>query len=190
MRNTVTTEDLGSAFGSPGSGDSWSELCRALGVLVGRQQMRQWLERVPAEAGTDLPLADCWVLVRLRRDPQVDLPTLATADKIPVATLDGAVADLIEHGLLVAGTTSDLAFAYGAAGGEVDSDVRPAPTLSSSGTVVADQLIETVRNRLERLMEGWSPEQFPELVQHLNQFACDIVPATPTLASTGSAAVE
>ena len=40
---------------------------------------------MPAEAGTDLPLVDCWVLVRLRRDPQVDLPTLATADKIPSA---------------------------------------------------------------------------------------------------------
>ena len=190
MRTTVTTEDIGRRSEHLGPGDSCSEMCRALSVLVGRQQMRQWLEHVAAEAGTDLPLADCWVLVRLRRDPQVDLPALATADKIPVAALDGAVADLIGRGLLVAGTTSDLVVTHGAAGAEVANDARPAPTLSSSGAVVADQLIDAVRDRLERLLEGWSPEQFPELVQLLDQFACDVVPGTPTLIGTGSATVE
>ncbi len=190
MRTTVTTEDMGSAFGAPGSGDSWSEICRALSVLVGRDQMRQWLECVPAEAGTDLSLADCWVLVRLRRDPQVDLAALATADKIPVAALDGAVADLVERGLLVAGTTSDLVVPNGSAVAHVENDVRPTPVLTPSGALVADQLICTVRSQLEKLLEGWSPEQFPELVQLLDEFACDIVPGTPTLIGTGSATVE
>ena len=134
----------------------------------------------------DLPLADCWVLVRLRRDPQVDLPTLATARQDPLGRLDGAVADLMERGLLVAGTTRDLVVADGAIGAEVANDVRPAPRLSSSGAVMADQLIDSVRHELESLLEGWSPEQFPELMQLLNQFACDIVPGTPTLVSTGS----
>ena len=107
-----------------------------------------------------------------------------------MAVLDGAVADLIERGLLVAGTTSDVFVAEGAAGAEEANDLHPAPTLSSSGAVVADQLIDAVRNRLERLLEGWSPEQHPELVQLLNQFASDIVPGTPTQVGAGSATVE
>ena len=45
MRTTLTTEDSGSAFGVPRSDDSMAEILRALGVLVGRQRMRQWLER-------------------------------------------------------------------------------------------------------------------------------------------------
>ena len=190
MRTTVTTEDMGSAFGAPGSGDSWSEICRALSVLVERDQMRQWLECVPAEAGTDLSLADCRVLVRLRRDPQVDLAALATADKIPVAALDGAVADLVERRLLVADTTSVLVVPNGSAVAQVENDVRPTPVLTPSGALVADRLICTVRSQLEKLLEGWSPEQFPELVQLLDEFACDIVPGTPTLIGTGSATVE
>jgi len=32
MRNTVTTEGLGSAFGVPRTGDSLSEICRALRI--------------------------------------------------------------------------------------------------------------------------------------------------------------
>jgi hypothetical protein len=55
-----------------------------------------------------------------------------------------------------------------------------------SGTVVADELIGAVRQRLEGLLEGWSPEHYPELVQVLGQFASDIVPGTPVL--SGSAA--
>ena len=179
MRNTVTTEDLGSAFGAPRSGDSWSEICRALSVLIGRDQMPQWLECVAAEAGTDLSLADCWVLVRLRRDPQVDLAAVPTADKVPRATLESAVADLVERGLLVVPT--------GPAVTQVEGGVRPSTELTSSGAVVADQLIHTVRSKLEKQLEGWSPEQFPELVHLLDEFACDIVPATPKLVGAGSA---
>jgi hypothetical protein len=187
MRTTVTTEDIGSAFGVPRSDDSWTEMLRALSVLVDRPQMRQWLEHVAAESGADLPITDNWVLVRLRRDPLVDLPSQATAHEIPTASLEGAVADLIERGLLVVDTTRDLVVAHGAAAA---NDDLPALKLSSSGAAAADWLIDAIRSRLERLMEGWSPERFPELKESLDQFACDIVPSAPTVVSSGSVALE
>lgn len=174
MRTTTTTENIGGAFGAPGSGDSLTEILRALSVLVGRQQMRQWLQRVAIEAGSDLPLADCWVLVQLRRNPAADLPALAAAQKIPPPTLHGAVAELIDRGLL---TTPDA---------ETGSVETPLTSLSPSGEVVADQLIDAVRTRLEGLLDGWSPEHYPELVHVLGQFASDIVPGTPAMSGAGA----
>ena len=67
MRTTVTADDIGSSFAMPRGDDSRAEIIRALGVLVGRQRMRAYLERLATEAGVDLPLNECWVLVQLRR---------------------------------------------------------------------------------------------------------------------------
>ncbi len=185
MRTTLTTEDLGSAFGAPRAGDSLSEILRALNVLVGRQQMRQWLQRVAAEAGFDLPLADGWVLAQLRRDPEVDLAELAASQKIELSALSGAVDDLVERGLLIdsaAGTPTD----EGAGGTDLAAAAVPTVSLTPSGAVVADQIIETVRSRLDDLLEGWSPEQYPELARVLDRFASDIVPGTPAKALAGA----
>ena len=174
MRTTTTTENIGGAFGAPGSGDSLAEILRAFSVLVGRQQMRDWLQRVALEAGSDLPLADGWVLVQLRRNPSADLTDLAVAQKIPTHTLDGAVADLTERGLLAAPV------------GDAETMESSPPALSPSGAVVADQLIDAVRTRLEGLLDGWSPEHYPELVHVLGQFASDIVPGAPALSGSGA----
>ncbi len=193
MRETMTTEDLGGAFGAPRSGDSLSEILRALSVLVGRQQMRQWLERVASDAGMDLPIADGWVLVQLRRDPSVDLTSLASSQKIPLNALEGAVADLVERGLLArpepealaAGTDSTDPVGEGAGLTDSTEAVAALPaaySLSPSGALVADQLIDAVRTRLSGLLQGWSPEQYPELVRLLDQFASDIVPGTHAMA--------
>jgi EmrB/QacA subfamily drug resistance transporter len=174
MRETLTTEDLGSAFGAPRSGDSLSEILRALSVLVGRQQMRQWLERVASDAGLDLPIADGWVLVQLRRDPAVDLPSLAASQKISLSALESAVPDLVERGLLA--DTDHETLAVADPGHTGVAEAMPTYSLSPSGALVADQLIDAVRSRLDSLLQGWSPEQYPELVHVLDQFASDIVP--------------
>jgi EmrB/QacA subfamily drug resistance transporter len=203
MRTTLTTEDLGSAFGAPRAGDSLSEILRALSVLVGRQQMRQWLQRVATEAGFDLPLADGWVLAQLRRDPGVDLAELAASQKIELSALTGAVDDLLERGLLTdaaAGTPVDVgaggdegaASDEGAGGRALPAAAIPTVSLSPSGAVVADQIIDTVRNRLDSLLAGWSPEQYPELARVLDRFASDIVPGTPAkaLANAGTTPLD
>ena len=94
MRTTVTADGVGEAFGAPRPPDSLAEMARALSVLVGRKQMLEYLRRLTVEAGVDLPLADCWVLVQLRRHPAWDRAALmaqARDHKIPPEVAEAAV---------------------------------------------------------------------------------------------------
>ena len=155
MRTTVTTEGIGEAFGSPRSGDSLAEIGRALSVLVGRQKMVAYFARVASEAGIDLPLPSCWALVELRRNPgmsEADLRAVALQQKITAEAVDGAIQDVKQRGLCGA-------------------DMR----LTDTGVETADRLTSAVRERLETLLEGWSPEQYPDLVHLLDHFAAEIV---------------
>jgi DNA-binding MarR family transcriptional regulator len=58
-----------------------------------------------------------------------------------------------------------------------ESDGREsAVELTDSGAAIADTLLVNVRTRLENLLEGWSPEQYPELSKLLNDLAAEVVP--------------
>jgi hypothetical protein len=135
-----------------------AEIMRLLSVLVGRQQMRSFLERIAAEAGVDLPIAEGWVLVQLHRDPDVDLKARANAVKMPEDALTKALARVKDRGLAI-GEGANL-------------------TVTPAGRDIAEQLIAAVRARLTGLLDGWSPEQYPEVMRLLQRFATELVPAT------------
>jgi EmrB/QacA subfamily drug resistance transporter len=170
MRTTVTTEGIGEAFASPRTPDSLAEIGRALSVLVGRRKMAAYFARVASDAGVDLPLATCWVLVTLRRGPGLDergLRTLAEQHKLTSEATDGAIRDARDRALVDAGMQ-----------------------LTPAGADIADRLTSAVRERLEGLLQGWSPEQYPELVQLLDHFATEIVSGStvPTMGPAGEQA--
>jgi DNA-binding MarR family transcriptional regulator len=168
MRTTVTADGLGEAFGAPRPPDSLAEMARSLSVLVGRRKMIAYLGRLVAELGIDLPLPDCWVLVQLRRNPGLDRPglmALAQTQKMTSEGCEAAIEDLISKSLV----TRDL-------------------ELTPAGREIADQLTSAVRDRLEALLQGWSPEQYPDLVHLLDQFATEIL-SEPTVAQATPAGV-
>ncbi|HEY2306417.1 MAG TPA: MFS transporter [Streptosporangiaceae bacterium] len=155
MRPTVTADGIGDAFGSPRAPDSLAEIARSLSVLVGRKKMEEYLRRVVREAEIDLPLADAGLLVRIRSNPGIDahaLVHLAEAQMVPADQVEAAIADTIARKLV----TPDL-------------------KLTPAGAEIADRLTQAVRQRLEELLKGWSPEQYPDLVKLLDQFASEIV---------------
>jgi EmrB/QacA subfamily drug resistance transporter len=166
MRTTVTAEDLGGSFAMPRGDDSEAEIIRALGVLVGRQNMRAYLERVATEAGIDLPLNECWALVQIRRghkDPDVLSERSGASPEAVQATL----ATLAGKGLV----TGPPANATG------DRSLE----LTQSGAGIADTLLASIRKRLEKLLEGWSPEKYSDLSKLLNDFAAEVVPTREAL---------
>jgi EmrB/QacA subfamily drug resistance transporter len=166
MRTTVTAEGIGSSFAVPRGDDSLAEIVRALGVLVGRQRMRSYFERIAIEADVDLPINECWVLVQLRRgyrDPLVLSERSGASPEVIHSTLDA----LTQNGLIARPTAGDAQ----------DGSLQ----LTERGTAIADTLLSTVRDRLEQLLEGWSPEQYSDLGRLLNEFAAEVIPARESL---------
>jgi DNA-binding MarR family transcriptional regulator len=166
MRTTVTAEDLGSSFAMPRGDDSRAEIVRALGVLVGRQKMRAYFQRVAAEAGIDLPVNECWTLVQVRRGHN-DPPVLSERSGASPEAVQSTLVALGEKGLVTPP----------AADGARDGPVQ----LTESGAAIADTLLASVRDRLEQLLDGWSPEQYPDLSRLLNDLAAEVVPAREPL---------
>jgi EmrB/QacA subfamily drug resistance transporter len=181
MRTTVTAEDIGEAFGVPRAPDSQAEIIRALGVLVGRKQMRAYLERVATDAGVDLSLPACSVLVRLRRDPRSSMAQLAERTGVPAETLAAAVSELKSRRLLEA-EPADV--------GVDGHALAPPDRLTPAGVATADQLIAAVRARLAHLLDGWSPEQYPDLVRLLDHFAAEVIPTESTLIGTSPSGLQ
>ncbi|HEY2563257.1 MAG TPA: MDR family MFS transporter [Acidimicrobiales bacterium] len=155
MKTTLAATDIGETFGAPRAPDSLAEIGRVLSVLVGRQRMEEYLGRVIREAGIDIPLTDAGVLVLLRAQPTMDGPALvelAKARGVSSERAGAAIADSIARDLV----TPDL-------------------QLTPVGADVADQLTVAVRQHLEEMLQAWSPEQYPDIVKLLDQFASEIV---------------
>jgi hypothetical protein len=161
MRETVTTQQLGEAFAAPKPDDSLSEIARALGVLIGRPRTRAVLDRLAVDSSVDLPAAQCWVLVRVMRDPDIDIDELGHECDVPAQVLASALADLAARGLV------EVVHPYGQA-----RQFR----VSSEGNVIAVRLVTTARIRLDALLAGWSPDRYPDLARFLTQLAAEVVP--------------
>jgi EmrB/QacA subfamily drug resistance transporter len=155
MKTTIAPTDIGQTFGATRSPDSIAELGRVLSVLVGRERMVEYLGRVVRETGIDVPLLDAGVLVLLRTQPTMDAPELIELAKtrgVSSEQAEAAIADSVSRDLI----TPDL-------------------ELTAEGADLADQLTAAVRQRLEEMLQAWSPEQYPDIVKLLNQFASEIV---------------
>ena len=169
MRTTVTAEGIGEAFGSPRPPSSLAEIARALSVLVGRDKMIEYLGRLARESGVDIPLSSCWVLVQIRRDPELDRDRLmdrARSQNMAPDVVEAAIRDVTDRNL---------------ASAELE--------LTPAGAEIADLLTTAVRDRLEGLLRGWSPEQYPDLVRLLDQFANEIVTDSKAVSTASAGAI-
>jgi EmrB/QacA subfamily drug resistance transporter len=155
MKTTLAPTDLGETFGATRSPDSLAEIGRLLSVLVGRQKMEEYLGRVVRETGIDIPLIDAGLLVLIRTRPTIDVQTvlaLAKARGVSSEQAEAAIADTVSRDLV----TADL-------------------QLTETGSDLAEQLTVAVRQRLEEMLRAWSPEQYPDIVKLLDQFASELV---------------
>jgi hypothetical protein len=163
LRDTVTASTgIGESFAVPKPADSMAEMARALTVLVGREGRRRLVEQLAARAGVDASPACAWLLARMSLDRELDLAAAAAAYDVPIEAARRGRAEAIDRGYL-----------------NVDDG-----GLTPLGEAAAAKLIAERRASLERLCEGWSPDQHAGLATLLTRLAEEL---TGTLAREAAA---
>ena len=106
-------------------------------------------------AGIDLPPRACWLLYRLADQPACTVNDVAQRLKVG--------ADLIQpgvDGLLAAGMIEERRRG-------VDCDLY----LTAAGTAALEKLTEARRGGLTELLDGWNPEEHPEIIAMVKDLA-------------------
>lgn len=156
LRETATASTgVGETFAVPKPTDSLAEASRALSVLVGRDGRRQLVARLAQRAGVDLSPAGCWLILRLQDAPHADIAALCASYDIALEVGEQARAELADRGLV----TRD--------GGEITG-------LTAKGREIAERLTAERRASMERLMEGWSTSENPDLALLLTRLAREV----------------
>jgi EmrB/QacA subfamily drug resistance transporter len=148
LRDSVATGDMGDTFATPRDTDSLAVIVNKIGRLDRREGARELVQRVAARAGVDLDPAACWLLARMNADPSVELEELARRSQVPIARLREARNTLHERGLIAA-----------------EDGSGPRSELTASGHSVLEQLSTTGTQRLSDLLEGWRPDEHPDLAR-------------------------
>jgi len=168
LRETVAAAagDVGleteKVFPMPSSVDSVTTLERALSLLASRDLRREYVERAVALAGLPLGARAAWLLVRLERNPGLDLVALARSRRMDPERLTEAVAELRQRGLVVEHPTSD--------GG------APGWALTSAGCDALARLVDARRAILGEVLADWAPEKREELEEVVRRFSRELVP--------------
>ncbi|TDB93755.1 MFS transporter [Actinomadura sp. 7K534] len=151
LRATVQAHDYGEGFGAaPTVRSSRHEMERALSELMRRDvEARRLYERLGAHAGVALPAGSVWALCRIAKDGSVRGSDLAARAGVPV-----------EHGRPYVDRLVDAGYVQRQ--GEM-------LVITGSGQAVADRLFAARRQGLARLVDGWEPEEHPELADVLTR---------------------
>jgi hypothetical protein len=135
----------------PTAPDGLREIGRALSSLIGRERVRELMEGVATRAGVDLTPASCWLLAQYHFHPHLDLPERALSASVPLPRAQTALAELTQKGMLHA----DL-------------------SLTDLGEASLARLAVERRELLNRLLEGWQPEQHQDLAEFLHRLSDEL----------------
>ncbi|MDL4820436.1 MFS transporter [Actinomadura opuntiae] len=153
LRATSQTRDYGEGFGAaPTVRSSRYEIERALSELMRRDaKAAEAYNRLARLCGVDMPAGSIWALCRIAKDGTVSGADLADRAGVPVEHGRPYVDRLVEAGYV---QRSDGVL-----------------TVTPSGEATAERLFAARREGLAKHVEGWSPEDHPELSDVLTRLA-------------------
>ncbi|MBB4663500.1 MFS transporter [Conexibacter arvalis] len=180
LRRTVESSGLGESFAVPKPDASYDEIARAVSVLARRDTRRRIYERLAARAGVELSPAAVWLLARVSELAPVTLEELSEQTGVPRARLRIPLGELVMERLVdacdvgggpLAADAGDPGWAPDGVGPEAAAAGEVPFVLTPAGVAVRDRLLAARRDRLEELLDGWSPAQHEELAAMLTRLA-------------------
>ena len=154
LRETVASTDMADTFATPRDTDSLAVIIEMLGRLDRREGAREIVRRIALRAGVDLDSPACWLLARLSDAAPAQLDGLAERAQLQPAILEQARDQLLARRLITPRSSDASAF-----------------ELTDAGRATLERLTRTGEQRLADLLEGWRPEQNPELAQLIGNLA-------------------
>jgi DNA-binding MarR family transcriptional regulator len=155
LRKTVQTVDVGEVNGMPDHRSSLQEMELALMRLSDRENRVELYQTLAQRAGLDLPPRACWLLYRLADRPACTVNEVAQRLKVDPDVIQPGV-----DGLLAAGMVEERQ-----RGAECDL------YLTEAGTAALGKLAEARRTGLTELLDGWNPEEHPEIIEMVKDLA-------------------
>jgi EmrB/QacA subfamily drug resistance transporter len=180
LRKTVETVDMGEVQGAPQTRSSLQEIELALTRMSARENRAELYHTLAQRAGIDLPPRSVWLLYRLSEQPACNVSAVAERLKLDPAVIQPGVDGLTAAGMITRGRV----------GGDGDL------ALTTVGSTALEKLTEARRNGLTELLEGWNPEEHPEIIEMVKDLAhalladderlvADAMPHTVVTASAG-----
>jgi DNA-binding MarR family transcriptional regulator len=155
LRKTVETVDMGEVHGMLEHRSSLQEIELALTRFSARENRGELYHALAQRAGVDLPPRSCWLLYRLAENPACTVEGLAQRLKLDPSVIQPGVDGLVAAGM-------------------VDQHLQGADHefhLTASGMDALGRLTEARRAGLTDLLEGWNPEEHPELIAMVKELA-------------------
>jgi DNA-binding MarR family transcriptional regulator len=161
LKTTARAPDVGEGFHAARDDNALREIERALSLLAGREQRWDLYVRLAARAGVDLAPPELWLLARLGERAPLTEPQLAEQLQRDGRPIGEALEQLRQHSLV---------------DGRDDGTIA----LTTRGLDQYERLVAAKCAGLRELLEGWNPDQQPELQRLVARLGRELVSEIPT----------
>jgi DNA-binding MarR family transcriptional regulator len=155
LRRTVETVDPGEVAGAMQARTSLQEIELALQRVSARENRSELYGTLAERAGVQLPPRAVWLLYRLSERPACTVEELADRLDVDPSIIRPGVDGLVAAGMIREDPRGP------------DCDLH----LTAAGTQAREKLTEARRSGLTQLLEGWNPEEHPEVIELVKQLA-------------------
>ncbi len=159
LRKSIRGSEPGEQLGLPEPRSSLGEVQRILERAASRENRRELYETLADRAGIVLDPRACWTLYRLADLPDCTLESMGERLGVEPARIEAGIESLESAGMIE----------------KVDTADGCTLALTDAGRSAIVQLTAVRRQAMAELLEGWNPEEHPEVMDLIHRLAAALL---------------